>query len=104
MSEQPCKGKFEKYKDAYEDWEEAREDELDDFSDAMIGTVVAGATCFIPPFVQCVITGGNALYQDTKSILASLKRKEAARRANGAFAEYLVCAMLHKNFYRGTID
>jgi hypothetical protein len=104
MSEQPCKAKFDKYKDAYEDWEEAREDELDEFSDAMVGTGVAVATCFIPPFVQCVVTGGNALYLDGKTILKSLKRMEAAGRANGAFAEYLVCAMHHKNYYKGTID
>jgi hypothetical protein len=103
MSE-PCQNKFDKYKDAYKDWEEAREDELDEFSDAMFGTGVAVATCFIPPFVQCVITGGGALYLDGKSIKASLKRREAAEKANGAFAEYLICAMQHKNYYKGTID
>jgi hypothetical protein len=98
-----CKGEWGKYEDAYNDWEVK-----DDYADNLaIGygaaCVAAGITCGLSAGAGCVAALAGLVGLANALNKAEKEAALAAGKANGAFASYLVCAVQHKNYYKGTI-
>jgi hypothetical protein len=104
MAKQPCEAAFNKYEDAYRDWE--RKDRAEDrWSAAYVAADIATVTGCVASFgTGCAALIATAIAVLTELLNAEDEENAAAGEANGAFAEYLVCAMQHKNYYKGTID
>jgi hypothetical protein len=101
---QPCEAKFNKYAKEYREWEREAEDASNWGLGLIFTELVAGATCIGSLGLGCAagVAGTMAAYAQFRE--SWNEEITAAEEANGAFAEYLVCAMQHKNFYRGVID
>jgi hypothetical protein len=100
----PCTDEYGKYEKAYRNW-----DRKDSAVDRWSAAYVAADIAMVAGCVGSLGSGCAALVAAFAVALAELldaedERDEAAEEANGAFADYLICTVKHKNYYKDEDD
>jgi hypothetical protein len=101
----PCKDKFDEWKQEYKEWQAADKAADKAFKNSMVSTGAAGAICAGTwwtgvGLLGCAVTGALALNSDYDSIDASEARDDASRESNAAGDAYQKCVEDHKQYYK----